>query len=71
MQEPTDSGFSLKEIEKITRIKDMFIEDSKSNKNFELGKKKFKHYIADYKKRRNVDCYETFPELRTFINTIK
>ena len=49
----------------------MFIEDSKSNKNFELGKKKFKHYIADYKKRRNVDCYETFPELRTFINTIK
>ena len=71
LQEPTDSGFSLKEIEKITRIKDMFIEDSKSNKNFELGKKKFKHYIADYKKRRNVDCYETFPELRTFINTIK
>ena len=71
LQEPTDSGFSLKEIEKITRIKDMFIEDSKSNENFELGKKKFKHYIADYKKRRNVDCYETFPELRTFINTIK
>ena len=38
----------------------MFIEDSKSNENFELGKKKFKHYITDYKKRRNVDCYETF-----------
>tara|TARA_B100000497_G_C7571347_1_gene344247 strand:- start:481 stop:948 length:468 start_codon:yes stop_codon:yes gene_type:complete len=71
LQEPTDSGFSLKEIEKITRIKDMFIEDSKSNENFELGKKKFKHYITDYKKRRNVDCYETFPELRNFINTIK
>jgi hypothetical protein len=71
LQEPTDSGFSLKEIEKISRIKDIFIEDSKSDVNFGIGKKKFKHYIADYKKRRNADCYETYPELRKFINDIK
>ena len=71
LQEPTDSGFSLKEIEKITRIKDIFIEDSKTEEKFDIGKKKFKHYISDYKKRRDLDCYETFPELRSFINKIK
>ena len=71
MQEIGDTGFSLKEIKKISRIKDMFIEDEKSDINFEMGKKKFKHYISDYKKRRNLDCYETFPELRKFINELK
>ena len=71
MQEKEDSGFSLKEIEKISRIKDIFIEDSKTNENFNLGKKKFKYYISDYKKRRNLDCYEVYPELRKFITEIK
>tara|TARA_B100001115_G_scaffold182948_1_gene180443 strand:- start:834 stop:1781 length:948 start_codon:yes stop_codon:yes gene_type:complete len=71
MQEKEDSGFSLKEIEKISRIKDIFIEDSKTNENFNLGKKKFKYYISDYKKRRNLDCYEVYPELRKFITQIK
>ena len=63
--------FKLKEIEKISRIKDMFIEDEKSDIQFDMGKKKFKHYISDYKKRRDLDCYETFPELRKFINELK
>ena len=40
LQEPTDSGFTLKEIEKITRIKDMFLEDAKSDVDFSLGKEK-------------------------------
>ena len=71
MQEKEDSGFSLKEIEKISRIKDIFIEDSKTKETFNLGKKKFKHYISDYKKRRNLDCYEVYPELRKFITEIK
>jgi organic radical activating enzyme len=71
MQEIGDTGFSLKEIEKISRIKDMFIEDEKSDIQFDMGKKKFKHYISDYKKRRDLDCYETFPELRKFINELK
>jgi sulfatase maturation enzyme AslB (radical SAM superfamily) len=71
MQEIGDTGFSLKEIEKISRIKDMFIEDNKSDITFDIGKKKFKHYISDYKKRRDLDCYETFPELRKFINELK
>ena len=71
MQEINDTGFTLKEIEKISRIKDMFIEDEKSDIQFDMGKKKFKHYISDYKKRRDLDCYETFPELRKFINELK
>ena len=71
LQEPTDSGFTLKEIEKITRIKDMFLEDAKSDVDFSLGKKKFKHYIKDYKQRRGLDCEETYPEMSEFINDIK
>jgi organic radical activating enzyme len=71
MQEINDSGFSLKEIEKISRIKDIFKEDDKSDVRFDIGKKKFKHYISDYKKRRDLDCYKTFPELRKFINELK
>ena len=71
LQEPTDSGFTLKEIEKITRIKDMFLEDAKSDVDFSLGKKKFKHYIKDYKQRRGLDCEETYPEMSEFINNIK
>jgi len=71
MQEINDSGFSLKEIEKISRIKDIFKEDEKSDVEFNIGKKKFKHYISDYKKRRDLDCYKTFPELRKFINELK
>ena len=71
LQEPTDSGFSLKEIEKISRIKDIFIEDDKSDVEFSLGKKKFKHYIADYKQRRGLDCEKTYPEMSEFIKNIK
>ena len=71
LQEPTDSGFTLKEIEKISRIKDMFLEDSKSDVDFAMGKKKFKHYIKDYKQRRGLDCEETYPEMSKFINDIK
>jgi hypothetical protein len=67
LEEPTDSGFSLKEIEKITRIKDIFIKDSKSNIDFSKDKQKFLNYIKDYQKRRNVDCVEYFPELKNFI----
>ena len=70
LEEPSDSGFSLKEIEKITRIKDIFVQDSKSNIEFNESKIKFKKYILDYEKRRNVNCYETFPELKTFLNKI-
>ena len=69
MQEVTDSGFSLKEIEKITRIKDIFINDSKTDIDFTNDINKFLKYIEDYKKRRKVDCYETYPELQNFINT--
>ena len=67
LEEPTDSGFSLKEIEKITRIKDIFIKDSKSDIDFSKDKQKFLNYIKDYQKRRNVDCVEYFPELKNFI----
>ena len=68
MQSIDDSGFSLKEIEKISRIKDIFIEDSKSDINFDVDIERFKNYLVDYKKRRNLDCNEVYPELQKFIN---
>jgi len=71
MQEVSDCGFSLKEIEKITRIKDIFIGDLKSDVDFSTDIDKFLKYIEDYKKRRNLDCYETYPELQEFINEHK
>lgn len=67
LEEPTDTGFSLKEIEKITRIKDIFIKDMESDEDFSKGKEKFLKYIKDYKIRRNLDCEEYFPELKNFI----
>jgi organic radical activating enzyme len=68
LEEPTDSGFSLKEIEKITRLKDIFVKDSISDIDFAKDKQKFLNYIKDYKKRRNLDCEEYFPELKNFIS---
>lgn len=67
LEETTDTGFSLKEIEKITRIKDIFLKDQQNNEDFSKGKEKFLNYIKDYKKRRNLDCEEYFPELKKFI----
>ena len=49
----------------------MFLEDAKSDVDFSLGKKKFKHYIKDYKQRRGLDCEETYPEMSEFIKNIK
>lgn len=67
LKEPTDSGFSLKEIEKITRIKDIFLSDKQNDIDFSQTKQKFLKYIVDYEKRRGLNCEEYFPELRNFI----
>jgi hypothetical protein len=68
MENTTDTGFSLKEIEKITRIKDIFLKDIENNEDFSKSKEKFLNYTKDYQKRRNLDCVEYFPELKKFIN---
>jgi hypothetical protein len=70
-----DVGFSLKEIEKITRLKEYFIKESsvklidKSDKFF-TDLKNFREFIVQYQIRRNMDCLEYFPELKMFIKKI-
>lgn len=67
-----DVGFSTKEIEKITRIKDMFISDSNSDeRTFNREKKDLLNFIREYDKRRGLKCEEYFPELIEFLKNIE
>jgi organic radical activating enzyme len=67
-----DVGFSTKEIEKITRIKDMFIADSEVKTDmFPREKKDFLNFIREYERRRRYNCEEFFPELTDFIKKIE
>jgi hypothetical protein len=66
-----DVGFSTKEIEKITRIKDLFISDSKSDISFDDNKRDFVMFIDEYEKRRGLNCKEYYPELTDFIKNIR
>ena len=66
-----DVGFSTKEIEKITRIKDLFISDSKSDISFDSNKRDFVMFIDEYEKRRGLNCEEYYPELTDFIKNIR
>jgi hypothetical protein len=71
-QKITDVGFSTQEIEKISRIKDIFIADYSLEYNvFDKDKLDFYNFIIEYKKRRNLDCVEYFPELKQFIKNIE
>ncbi len=70
-QSVDDVGFSTKEIEKITRIKEIFITDSNSDISFEREKKDFVKFIDEYKIRRGMDCEEYYPELAQFIKNIR
>lgn len=67
-----DVGFSTKEIEKITRIKDMFISDEGiDDDQFRVSRLDFVNFIAEYEKRRGLKCEKYFPELKDFIKQIK
>jgi hypothetical protein len=72
MQEKNDVGFSTQEIEKIIRLKDIFISDfEKDTSEFEQHKIDFYHFINEYEKRRGLSCVEFYPELNEFIKNIK
>ncbi len=68
---PEDVGFSIKEIEKITRIKDIFIADKESENDYERQKKDFVNFIKQYEYRRDMRCEDYYPELNSFIKKIK
>ena len=71
MQEKSDVGFSTQEIEKITRLRDMFIADYETDsKLFDTDKKDFVKFIRQYEMRRGMVCEEYYPELVEFIKNI-
>jgi pyruvate-formate lyase-activating enzyme len=68
----SDIGFSTQEIEKIIRIKDIFLSDYEVDiKLFDKDKKDFVNFIRQYEIRRNVVCEDYYPELIEFIKNIE
>jgi organic radical activating enzyme len=57
----SDTGFQSKEIEKLVRLKDVFVADELSEISFENDMEDFKKYIEEYDKRRGTDFKKTFP----------
>jgi hypothetical protein len=71
-QKLEDVGFSTQEIEKIMRIRDIFVADYDTNfKDFDKDKKDLLDFTDEYKKRRDLDVNKYFPELREFFKKIK
>ena len=71
-QKIEDVGFSTQEIEKSSRIKDIFISDYDIDiKSFDKDKKDFLNFIKEYEKRRGYKVEEFYPELIQFIKNIE
>jgi hypothetical protein len=67
-----DVGFSTQEIEKIVRIRDIFIADYETpNELFVKDRIDFYNFIIEYENRRGLNCIEYYPELEQFIKNIK
>lgn len=67
-----DVGFSTKEIEKITRIKDMFLSDAQMEGDpFKREKLDFVTFIKEYEIRRGYKFEEYYPELIDFVKKIE
>jgi organic radical activating enzyme len=68
----SDIGFSVQEIEKISRIRDIFITDYETDiRLFDKDKRDFLEFIKEYEKRRGMNCAEYYPELTQFIKNIE
>jgi len=70
-QKIDDVGFSTQEIEKISRIRDIFVADYDTNiNNFDKDKKDLLNFVNEYKIRRKLDVNDYFPELKGFFEKI-
>jgi MoaA/NifB/PqqE/SkfB family radical SAM enzyme len=67
-----DVGFSTQEIEKIVRLRDIFVTDYETEMSlFDDNKKDFLKFIKEYEVRRGMNCQEYYPELTNFIKKIE
>jgi hypothetical protein len=71
MQNVTDVGFSTQEIEKISRLKDIFVSDQNSDDSTLLQHKlDLKTFVKQYESRRGLKVLEVYPELESFFEKI-
>jgi len=67
-----DVGFSIQEIEKIGRIKDIFVADYETSYDkFNKDKLDLLNFTKEYKTRRGYDVNDYFPELKEFFKIIE
>ena len=66
-----DVGFSTQEIEKVSRLRDIFISDKKLHDN-DLYQHKIDLYnfVKQYETRRGLKVEEYYPELKSFFQEI-
>lgn len=72
MQNVNDVGFSTQEIEKVSRLKDIFISDQNLNDSELLQHKiDLNTFVKQYETRRGMKVLEVYPELESFFEKIE
>jgi hypothetical protein len=72
MQNVTDVGFSTQEIEKVSRLKDIFTSDQNLNDSELLQHKiDLNTFVKQYETRRGLKVLEVYPELESFFEKIE
>jgi hypothetical protein len=71
MQTVQDVGFSTQEIEKVSRLKDIFVSDKNSDDSSLLQHKiDLNTFVKQYESRRGLKVLDIYPEMESFFNTI-
>lgn len=71
MQTVKDVGFSLQEIEKVSRLKDIFVSDKNLDDSTLLQHKlDLNTFVKQYELRRGLKVLEVYPELESFFKKI-
>ncbi len=72
IQNVNDVGFSTQEIEKVSRLKDIFISDQNLNDSELLQHKiDLNTFVKQYETRRGMKVLEVYPELESFFEKIE
>jgi len=72
VQTVTDVGFSIQEIEKVSRLRDIFISDKNvDDSTFTQHKEDLNNFVKQYEKRRGLKVLEIYPEMKSFFEQIE
>ena len=71
MQTVEDVGFSTQEIEKVSRLRDIFVSDKNSDDSSLLQHKiDLNTFVKQYESRRGLKVLDIYPEMESFFNKI-